>query len=66
MMRGGGRQAEVMRVSGHRTTNTFRRYNIVDVDDTRNALRAAVDYRRKRTQGAKVVPIRKALRIRVG
>ena len=38
-----------MQMSGHRSASVFRRYNIVDVEDVRQALRKTEQYRETRT-----------------
>lgn len=45
MVRAGVPQAVAMKISGHKTDNMFRRYNIVATDDLRVALEATEKYR---------------------
>jgi len=38
-----------MQISGHRSASVFRRYDIVDVEDVRQALRKTERFRKTRT-----------------
>ncbi len=46
-------QATVMKISGHRTADTFRRYMIDDPEDTANAFRRVASYVRQRKKRQK-------------
>jgi hypothetical protein len=49
-----------MKLSGHKTADVFRRYNICDVDDTREAMKTALaDNRAEAELARKVIPLRK-------
>ncbi len=46
-------QATTMKISGHRTADTFRRYMIEDAEDTANAFRRVADYVRRQKKRRK-------------
>ena len=46
-----------MSMTGHKTDAVFRRYNITDDRDKREAVARLTTYRASKTKGAKVVPI---------
>ena len=48
-IRAGVHQHVAMQMSGHRSASVFRRYDIVDVEDVRLALRKTEHYRETRT-----------------
>jgi integrase len=58
MTQAGVPQAVAMKVSGHKTTSMFQRYNIVATDDLRTALERTEEYRK--TAGEKVIRIEAA------
>lgn len=48
MIRAGVPQTVAMKITGHRTTSIFDRYNVSDTDDLREALRKTYGYREER------------------
>ncbi len=58
LMRATGDQTTVMKISGHKTASTFRRYNIVDTDDMKRALER-LDSFRAAAEPEKVVAFRR-------
>ena len=57
MIRAGVHQSVAMRISGHETDSMFRRYNIVDEPDLRDAMRKTADYISTLPITRNVVPI---------
>jgi integrase len=51
-------ETEGMKLSGHRTRNVYDRYNIVDDEDSRQAMRQAQEYL-KHEAGRKVIPLKR-------
>ena len=49
LIRAGVHQHVAMQISGHRSASVFRRYDIVDVEDVRQALRKTERFRKTRT-----------------
>lgn len=59
LIRAGVEQTVAMEISGHTTISTFRRYNITDEQDLREAVQKASAYTRRLATGSrKVIPIR--------
>ncbi|HEY1469446.1 MAG TPA: site-specific integrase [Candidatus Acidoferrum sp.] len=56
LIRSGVPQSVAMSITGHKTDSMFRRYDITDDTDTREALRAAQLYRQKETRKVAVMP----------
>jgi integrase len=55
MIQAGTAQAVAMKISGHKTTSMFQRYNIVDTGDLRRALEQTETYRQ--TEAAKTANV---------
>jgi len=51
-------ESEGMKLSGHRTNSVFKRYDIVDDEDARQAMRQAQDFLKQETE-RKVVPLKR-------
>jgi len=67
LRRSGIPEERAMFFSGHRTANTFRRYNVTAREDNREDMRMATEYRRKRfadSEGADADKAARLLRIR--
>jgi integrase len=50
LIRAGVHQHVAMQISGHRSASVFKRYDIVDVEDVRQAFRKTDQYRATRTE----------------
>ena len=50
LIRAGVHQHVAMQISGHRSASVFKRYDIVDVEDVRQAFRKTDQYRETRTE----------------
>jgi integrase len=51
-------ESDGMRLSGHRTRSVYDRYNIIDDEDSRQAMRIAQEYV-KRELARKVIPLKR-------
>jgi integrase len=60
MEKAGVSQSVQMKLSGHKTASVYRRYLIVDEDDTRKALEAAEGYVKTQVRTSNVVPLTRA------
>jgi len=48
-----------MKISGHRTTSTLQRYNIISEDDLRDAMKKTAEYVSTLPSSSNVIPLEK-------
>jgi len=51
-------ETEGIRLSGHKTRSVYDRYNIIDEEDSREAMKRAQEYL-KQQKGRKVIPLKR-------